>query len=401
MKKFGFSMKLSIGLGVVAFVIAVVGLVWISTRVPAEDPIQVRQSNGLPRIQAAADIDATVFAVLERNGMPSASIAVVDGDGIRYMRAFGTQEGSPRDLANEATVFRAASLSKPVFAYLVMLLVADGRIDLDTPLQEYLPKPLSEYPDYADLAGDERTGKLTARLALTHQGGFPNWRWQQPDRRLRFLFSPGERFSYSGEGYGCLQFVLEQLTGKDFEDLSRERIFVPLGMRHTSWVWQDGFDSNLAFDRRPIDEFFGPGFLERANAAGSLLTTASDYARFLGAVLAGIGLSLDLCDEMLRPQIAISSEALFGPPAEVKPVAEVAGLPTWALGWGGFAAGEIPARFHIGYEEQFENYTLLYPSLNLGLVVLTSGGQRLQAVSPELVRAVLGETADPFEWMGY
>ena len=135
-------MKLSIGLGVVAFVIAVVGLVWISTRVPAEDPIQVRQSNGLPRIQAAADIDATVFAVLERNGMPSASIAVVDGDGIRYMRAFGTQEGSPRDLANEATVFRAASLSKPVFAYLVMLLVADGRIDLDTPLQEYLPKPL-------------------------------------------------------------------------------------------------------------------------------------------------------------------------------------------------------------------------------------------------------------------
>lgn len=394
-------MKLAIGLGVVALVIVAVGLVWLSTRVPADGPINVRQSSGLPRIQAAADIDTAVFAVLERSGVPSASIAVVDEDGIRYARAFGTRVGSPQDLANEVTVFRAASLSKPVFAYLVMLLIADGRIDLDTPLQEYLQRPLSEYPDYADLAGDERTGKLTARLALTHQGGFPNWRWQQPDRRLRFLFSPGARFSYSGEGYGCLQLVLEQLTGKDLEDLSRERIFVPLGMRHTSWVWQDGFASNLAFDRIPIDEAFGPGFLARAIAAGSLLTTASDYARFLSAVLAGTGLSRGLRDEMLRSQIAISSEALFGPPAKVKTVVEVAGLPTWALGWGGFNAGGIPARFHVGYEGQFENYTVLYPSLPLGLVVLTSGGQGPQAVSPELVRAVLGETADPFGWMGY
>jgi CubicO group peptidase (beta-lactamase class C family) len=394
-------MKMAKGLGVVALVIAAVGLVWLLTRVPADAPIHVRQPNGLPRIQATADIDAAVFAVLERSGAPSASIAVVDEDGIRYSRAFGTRVGSRRDPANEATVFRAASLSKPVFAYLVMLLIADRRIGLDTPLQEYLPRPLSEYPGYADLAGDERTGKLTARLALTHQGGFPNWRWQQSDRRLRFLFSPGARFSYSGEGYGCLQLVLEQLTGKDLEDLSRERIFVPLGMRHTSWVWQDSFASNLAFDRQPIDEFFGPGFLARAIAAGSLLTTASDYARFLGAVLAGTGLSHDLRDEMLRPQIAISSEALFGgPPAEVKPAVEVAGLPTWALGWGGFAVGGIPARFHVGYEEQFDNYTVLYPSLPLGLVVLTSG-QRPQAVCPELVRAILGETADPFGWMGY
>ena len=195
--------------------------------------------------------------------------------------------------------------------------------------------------------------------------------------------------------------LLEQLTGKDLEDLSRERVFVPLGMRHTSWVWQEGFASNLAFDRRPIDEALGPGFLARAIAAGSLLTTASDYARFLGAVLAGTGLSRGLRDEMLRSQIAISSEALFDPAAEVKPVVEVAGLPTWALGWGGFTAGGIPARFHVGYEGQFENYTVLYPSLPLGLLVLTSGGQGPQAVSPEMVRAVLGETTDPFGWMGY
>lgn len=400
-KKFGLSMKLAIGLGVVVLVIVAIGLVWLLTRKPAEGPIHVRQPYGRPRIQAAADIDAAIFAVLECSGEPSASIAVVDGDGIRYARAFGMRVGSPRNPVNEVTVFRAASLSKPVFAYLVMLLIADGRIDLDTPLQEYLPRPLSEYPDYAELAGDERTEKLTARLVLTHQGGFPNWRWHQPDRRLRFLFSPGECFSYSGEGYGCLQLVLEQLTGKDLEDLSRERIFVPLGMRHTSWVWQDRFASNLAFDRRPIEEFFGPDFLARAIAASSLLTTASDYARFLGAVLAGTGLSRDLRDEMLRPQIAIPSEALFGPPAEVKPVVEVARLPTWALGWGGFTAGGISARFHVGREGQFENYTVLYPSLGLGLVVLTSDGQGPQAVSPELVRAVLGETADPFGWMGY
>jgi CubicO group peptidase (beta-lactamase class C family) len=282
-----------------------------------------------------------------------------------------------------------------------MSLVAEGRLDLDEPLQHYLPRPLSQYPEYADLAGDERTSRITARLALTHRTGFPNWRWHLPGKRLRFLFEPGERFSYSGEGYGVLQLVLEQVTGEDLEQLSRERIFEPLGMRRTSWRWQDAFRPSLAFDRHLIDEAFGAGFIERAIAAGSLLTSPSDYARFLLAVVSGTGLSGDLRDEMLRPQLALSSDALFGPPVRVEPPGE-GEAPTWALGWGGFVEAGLPARFHVGYDSpEFENYSVIYPTLPLGLVVLTSGGQGPATISPDLAKAVLGDTAAPFDWMGY
>ena len=67
-----------------------------------------------------------------------------------------------------------ASLSKVVFAYLVMQLVQEKRLDLARPLAEYLPRPLPEYEAYRDLAGDARWQKLTARMALTHTTGLPN-----------------------------------------------------------------------------------------------------------------------------------------------------------------------------------------------------------------------------------
>jgi CubicO group peptidase (beta-lactamase class C family) len=102
--------------------------------------------------------------------------------------------------ANDATVFRAASLSKPVFAYLVFTLVNEGRLDLDKPLHQYLEKSLPEYPEYADLAADARYQTITARLALSHRSEFPNWRWQTKEGKLGFEFKPGEKFLYSGEG---------------------------------------------------------------------------------------------------------------------------------------------------------------------------------------------------------
>ncbi len=89
----------------------------------------------------------------------------------------------------EHTSFRVASLTKPVFAYLVLKLVDEGVIELDCPLSSYLDKPY---------LNDPRIDQLTARHVLSHQTGWPNWKW---DGELEFEFSLGEKWHYSGEGY--------------------------------------------------------------------------------------------------------------------------------------------------------------------------------------------------------
>ncbi len=350
----------------------------------------------------AAQTDRAVQAALEQTGVTTASMAVVGAAGPIYTRTVGRRIGAGSGAADDGTVFRAASLGKAVFAYLVLTLVTDGRLDLDKPLHEYLQKPLPDYPEYADLAGDPRYRAITARLALSHRTGFPNWRWQMKDRKLGILFSPGEKFLYSGEGYRYLQFVAEQITRKDLEALAQERVFRPLGMTNSTYVWRDEYAQNCAIDVAPIEKMFGPGFLRMPNCAGSLLTTAADYGRFLGAILAGKGLPGRWREEMLRPQTVVAGQRLFGPAVAAAAATESGASPFWCLGWGGFRSDAGGVRFHVGYDSpEYENYAVVYLEKGLGLVVLTGGGRGPKSAVPVFVEAVLGPSETPFGWMGY
>ena len=103
--------------------------------------------------------------------------------------------------------------AKTLFAYLVIQLVDQGRLNLDTSIRADLDKPLPTYgpdavfPDkygpYKDLADDARWEKITPRMCLTHSTGFSNFWFIEPDQKLRIHFEPGTRFSYSGEGLSC------------------------------------------------------------------------------------------------------------------------------------------------------------------------------------------------------
>ncbi len=347
-------------------------------------------------------IGRAVQSAFERSGVAAASVALVGPGGLLYTRTIGTRAGGDTSPADERTVFRAASLGKSVFAYLVFTLVRDGRLDLDRPLHEYLPKPLAEYPEYADLDGDIRYRAITARIALSHRTGFPNWRWQTKDRKLRFLFTPGEQFLYSGEGYRYLQFVVEHIAGTDLETLARDRVFRPLGMARSSYAWQEEYGTNCAIDRGPIERMLGPDILKRPNCAGSLLTTAADYGRFLAAMLGSAALPARLRDEMLGPETAVAGEHLFGPPVPAAPARGAEPDRFWCLGWGGFRSAAGVVRFHVGYDSpEFENYAVLYLDQGLGLVVLTAGGLGPAASVPSFVEAVIGPTDTPFAWAGY
>jgi len=345
-------------------------------------------------------VEASIEEIMARAGVTGLSCAIINDSRVVYRRGFGVRArdtGAPND---EQTVFAAASFSKTAFAYLVMLLVEEGVLDLDTPLQEYLGRPLAEDPRYVDLAGDDRAGRITARTVLSHTTGFPNWRFLREDGRLAILFEPGSRFSYSGEGIALLQMVVERLTGRGLEELGRELVFRPLRMQRTSYVWQEAFEVNHAV---PHDEYERPRPVRKrreADAAGSMATTATDYARFLAALLDPEPASAQLVDSMLTPQIAIRSERMFGPGAW-REIDEV-GTPglSWALGWGVFDSGAGRAFFHTGHDFGWQNYAVGYRDRGIG-VVLMSNSDNFESVAREIAEVAIGDTYSPFDWLGY
>lgn len=262
------------------------------------------------------------------------TISIITKDSVLFQKAYGSRnlkEKLPLEITNN---FYAASLSKPVFAFIVMKLVDAGVIDLDKPLVEYLDRPLPSYTfketyeGYQDLDRDERYKKITARMCLSHTTGFPNWRYIgnsgiDMNKPLEIESNPGTYYSYSGEGIQLLQFVVEQVTGKRLEELAQMYVFEPFHMTMTSFLWQDRFETNYAvghYDRKKV--------LERQKrnkeyAAGSMETTPYDYARFIQAMLARKGLSTTAFDEMFKPQITIVSKQQFGitdgkPPMKIK-----------------------------------------------------------------------------------
>lgn len=204
-----------------------------------------------PLLATPVAIETTMhdaMAEVHANGM---AIAVIDFGQVVYSQAFG-HRNKAGDLLRSDTVMVAASLTKPVFAYLVMQLADEGRIDLDAPIARYLTQPLPSYAAWSSLAGDERWRAITPRMLLSHRSGLPNLPALEQDGKVHLHFNSGTRFAYSGAGINLLQFVLESGLGLDVQAELRRRVFQRFDMRHTSMTWQpdaadnqaDGYTSN-------------------------------------------------------------------------------------------------------------------------------------------------------------
>jgi CubicO group peptidase (beta-lactamase class C family) len=214
-----------------------------------------------------------------------------------------------------------------------MKLSEKGVIDLDTPLTHYTSERF--------LRGDPRLDLVTARHVLSHTSGFPNWRSAEG---LRLDFTPGERWSYSGEGYSYLQSVVTHLTGHvnpkdcakfeagvefcatDIDSYMRRNVLVPFGMASSGYLWNDTIENHMArghdekghpseTNRKPT----GPS-VARYGMVGGLCTTPTDYAKFLIEIIDpkpsdAFRLNRNSLEEMLRPQVKRNAQS------------------SWALGW--------------------------------------------------------------------
>lgn len=364
----------------------------------AAEPSEVTRLDG--SIIRATEIDATMTRLMRAAEVTGAGIAIIHEGKIEYLKAYGFRDKEKNLPLTVDSVMSAASISKSTFGYLAMKLVDDGALDLDKPVYEYLPKPLPEYPKYADLVNDRRYKRITARMLLSHTSGFPNWRWLEDDRKLRIHFEPGARFAYSGEGIDLLQLVVETITKKPLDRLMQERVFQPLGMTRTSMVWQQRFESDYANGYDEYGRSVGAHRWTHADAAGSMLITPADLARLLQAVMEGKGLSTKAREQMLGPQIQILSKHEFPSLNEETTDENKVIRLSYGLGWGLYWTPYGEVFFKEGHDEGWRNYVVCFDKQKSGLVILTNSSNG-EGIFKEVLETLLKDTFTPIEWEGY
>jgi CubicO group peptidase (beta-lactamase class C family) len=348
----------------------------------------------------ATEIDATVTRLMKAAEVPGVGIAIFDGGKIAYLKAYGERDKERNLPLTADSVMYAASFSKVAFAYLAMQLVDDGTLILDKPVYQYLPKPLPEYSKYSDLVGDPRYKRITARMLLSHTAGFANFRWVEDDRKLRIHFEPGSRFAYSGEGIDLLQLVVETITKKPLDELMRKRVFQPLGMARTGMLWQENFESDYANGYDEHGRSLGPDKRNKAEAAGSMVTTVADFARLMQAVMEGMLVRSTTRDEMLSPQIQIVSKHEFPTLSDEATEENKAIRLSYGLGWGLYWTPYGKAFFKEGHDVGWRNYTVCLDKEKTGIVIMTNSGNG-EGIFKELLETLLKDTFTPIEWEGY
>jgi CubicO group peptidase (beta-lactamase class C family) len=346
---------------------------------------QAKKGPTTPTETPVPQLERDIPELMKKDRVPGLSIALIRSGKTTWVHGFGIKQAQTNHPVTEDTVFEAASLSKPVFTYGVLKLVEQGKLGLDVPLTKYLPKPF--------VAGDERLTKITARIVLSHRTGFPNW--PGDGGSVPIYFPPGERFSYSGEGYIYLQRVVEQITAKPLNDYMREAVFTPLGMTSSSYVWRPDFDGLTATghdsDGKPV-ELWKP---KEALAASTLNTTAEDYGRFVEAVLNGKGLTPATLREMETPQIALDPECRICIKHEPKRLSKNL---FWGLGWGIERKGGTDMLWHWGDNGSFKAFVMADPKTKSGVVMFANSENGLEIAKPVIDEA-MGTDSLAFEWL--
>lgn len=354
------------------------------------------------RTPSAQALDAELARAMAAVGARGLAAALIADGQVAYVQAMG-QRNEAGDPLQVDTVMYGASLTKPLFAYAVMQLVDEGRIDLDAPIERYLPRPLPSYspepgyPDWRALAGDERWRRLTPRMLLSHRSGLANFASLEPDGRLRLHFEPGTRYAYSGAGLMLLQFVLERGLGLDLADEMQRRVFDRFEMRRSSLTWRSETAANQADGYTASDSPMAHKRFQHVLAAGSMDTTIADVARFAAGFMRGEGLSAAGRAGMLAPQWPITTARQFPTLLPELPAARRrAGLAA-GLGLIVFDGPQGPGFYKGGHDDGTGN-TWVCVEAGRRCAVLLSNDVRAEAVFPRLVSFMLGETGVPWDW---
>jgi CubicO group peptidase (beta-lactamase class C family) len=343
--------------------------------------------------------DPEVQRIMRREQVQGLALATIENGKVARVRVFGTRNAALGLPLTQDTVMTGASLTKTAFAYMLLQLADEGKLDLDAPVTKLLPHPLPAYRerpfDFSDLANDPRWQALTPRMLLAHAGGFANFRWLEPDGHLRIHFDPGSRYAYSGEGYMLLQLIVEQGLGLDVEREMQRRVFDRFGMRNTSMRWRADFAENVA-DGYGFDGAVQPHERHyRVRAAGSMETTIADQAKLWAGIMRGDG---------LRPDTRAAFSTGWLPIASRHQFPTLAGADTeWpqklaaGLGVITFEDRSGSGWFKGGHDDTTADFVLCLEA-GQRCVVMLSNDVRAERLYPELGRQALGPDDMPWSW---
>lgn len=347
-----------------------------------------------------------IVSLMDKGKVKGLELAIFNKNKVVYKDAFGIGNDAGMKLHPSMSIY-GASLSKTIFAVLVLKLVEEGVLDLDKPLQDYLPKPIYEYPqktkwqdNYTDLKTDTRYKKITARMCLDHTTGFPNWRWDNPDHKLSIAFIPGSRYSYSGEGMVYLQTVIEKITGKSLEQLMEERIFVPFNMKNSAYTWSPKFEADYALGYNQEGKSYEKDKDNEARAPSTLETTLDDYSKFIGTLLQGGALSKKFRQEMFQPQLRLRSINQFGPLSRKDSSANDGISLSYGLGWGLLKSPYGWGVFKEGHGDGFQHYCIIFPEKGTGIIIMTNSDNG-ESIFKELLEVAIADKYTPWKWENY
>jgi len=257
--------------------------------------------------------DNEKLAILsKKHNVPGITYCIIENGQAKKAVAYGIKNIHTQEPIKPDTMFEAASLTKTLFATLVLRLVDRGLLSLDEPVSLLAPSVI--------VSKDPRIDTITVRQILSHGTGLPNWE----DKPLQFKFDPGTSYSYAGEGYYYLHKIINVLTGKDFIEHLNDEFFKPLGMVNSAAIWDAsvGLRMTNKFEKEgkmaPLRNFVDlAGNAPEPNAAWSLYSGAEDYAKFMLEIMnRHAGLSNSIFAEMIRPQNKADDGV------------------SWGLGWG-------------------------------------------------------------------
>ena len=268
--------------------------------VAAFTPCQAGAEN---RLRDSTEIDRYLASVIAETHVPGIVAMVADADGVLYTGAFGKQDTAGNVAMKPDTIFRIASMTKPVTSVAVMMLVQQGDIGLDDPIAQYLPAFESEQvienfnPADKSYTSRPAASPITVRHLLTHTSGL-GYAFSSSvlaaligsnptasATTVPLLHDPGAKWTY-GESTRVLGKLVEEVSGQPLDEFLHERIFVPLGMGDTSYEVPQPKNGRVATTHRTTAQ----GLVEDPNPAkisapvygdGGLHSTAADYVKFM------------------------------------------------------------------------------------------------------------------------
>ncbi|RIV17268.1 class A beta-lactamase-related serine hydrolase [Fibrisoma montanum] len=352
----------------------------------------------IPITKAGADSGSyqTIYERMKALNVPGVSIAVFDGGQIRWAKGYGLSDKSQAKPVDTATLFQAASISKPVTTVTTFRLIEAKTLSLDEDVNQKLRRwkvPENEYTTKE---------KVTVRRLVSHMAGLTvhGFAGYNPADKLptvenilngtppansspvRVKETPGEKETYSGGGFTVLQLLLEDVTGKSFGALAEEMVLQPVGMKHSTFSLPLPSDkaSRAAKGYEETGDMVDGGYhVYPELAAAGLWSTPSDLARFMINVSDSYRADKGILRQATVRQMLVKIPQAGG------------------LGFGVDGSGETLRFRHSGGNAGFSCYAVAFAETGRGVVVMTNSDNGTPLIH-ELVRAITREYQWPTMW---